>query len=468
MDDELDRQDPGHASAVLERRQRRDFQIDQCLSRTIRSFAARWLPLVPSRDRPGTDQVEEIIRDSWRSARKDMLKAVNRTSYRSALALYLFAQTPVPVGITEDEELDGISGLVCIQTALSQVQRLRERQRNHRSDTSAVPAWTGALASSPPTPSLTQAYLDFESRAYWAAVIWDTSNSLTLNLRTSLTSGMNGACSEPAWRLARAFLTGSFHPRTERWRTDGFDVSDDVASSIITAAAVCKLYVWKTITSLKEAFREGVEEESVLFVWKALLGAIEIFTTSVRPLLNNCERRLHFLDQVTRLCWYEVNMRYYLGILVLSSAVEAADRPDLLLQMAEARRDAEHESFNVLKFGMENTYTIYEPGGEYPATISRPDATPGEPVTASFVAIDPYPGHVVDSVLLMNKVIARKYRQGQIKDGAYSYLSSILLKALGQLPQSSKTVRAARENLQRSLHNVGAIPVTDTAAKGTG
>ncbi|KAI1075481.1 hypothetical protein F5B20DRAFT_573462 [Whalleya microplaca] len=443
LDDELDRHNQGHA----EQRQERDHQIDQTLRQTIRSFAARWLPLVSSRYHLATNQVDEVIRDSWRSARKDMLKVANRTSYRSALTLYLFAQTPIPVGISEDEELNGISGLMCIQSALLQVQRLRERQRSDVSTSADAPA-------SPTTsPSLTQAYLDFESRAYWAAVMWDTASSLTLNCRTSLTSGLNGGCSEPAWRLARSFIVGYLQPKTEFWRTSGFEVSDGVASQIITAAAVCKLYVWKNITSLKEALREGVAEENLLFVWGALLDSIEIFNTSIRPLLSSCERRLYFLDQLSLLGWYEVNLQYYLGILTLANTLETVGRSDLLSQMTDTREDAEYESFNVLKFGIENTYTI-RGFGEDLNTTSGLDPTNGlheEPITASLVAIDPYPNRVVDSVLLMNKVIICKYRQGKIKDGPYSYLSSILLKALGQLPQSSKTVQAAQKNLHRSL-----------------
>lgn len=464
MDEEIS---PGYTSE--ERRQQRGYQIDQSLRCAIQSFAAPWLPLVSERYHLASSQVEEIIRDSWRAARKDMLKVINRASYRSILTLYLFAQTPTPVGISEDEELDGISGSVCFQTALLQIQRLRERQRSCQYNGSEVSAWTGALTSSAPSANLTQAYLDFESRAYWAAVMWDTSSSLTLNFRTSLTSGLKGACSEPAWRLARSFLVGSFHPETEHWRTKCFEVSDEVASRVISAAAVGKLYVWKNIASLKEALREGVDEDSVLFAWNALLDAIDIFKTTIRPLLNNCERRLHFLNQVSRLSWYEVNSQYYLGILVLVDAIEAADRSDLLPGVTEARQDAERESFNVLKFGIESTYTIHGPG-EDSNTASKFDGTtdfPGRPITTSFVAIDPYPHHVVDSVLLMGKVIGRKYRQGKIKHGAYSYLSSTLLDALGQLPQSSKSVQAAREKLQQSLHKVDAVCITDAAVRAT-
>lgn len=470
MDDEMGRQNPGLASEIRERTRERDYQVDQSLSRAIRAFVARWLPLVPQRNHVATDQVQDVIRDSWRSARKDMLKAANRVSYRSALTLYLFSQIPIPVGISEDEELDGISGLVCIQAALLQVQKLRERQQSQQFSALGTPTWTDTIPHSTPGSSLTQAYLDFESRAYWAAVAWDTSSSLTLNLRTSLTSGLNGGCSEPAWRLARTFLVGSFQAKAEHWRTAGFEVSDGVASQIITAAAVCKVYVWKNITSLKEALREGVGEESVLFVWKALLDSIGIFQTSILPLLQKCKRRLHFLDQLSRLGWYNVNLQYNLGILVLIDAIETANRSDLLSEMTEARRNAEYDSFNVLKFGIDNTYTIYEPGEESDTTSGTNGAAPfhGEHITASFITIDPYPNHVVDSVLLMNRVISRKYRQCEIKHSAYSHLSSILLKALEELPQSSKAVQAAKENLKRSLDEVNAMRNTNETVRGVG
>ena len=375
-----------------------------------------------------------------------MLKVINRVSYRSIFTLYLFAQTPTPTGISEDEELDGISGSVCMQTALLQLQRLRERQGSYQINVSKTSTWT---ASSPST-SLTQDFLDLESRAYWTAVMWDTSCSLTSNFRTSLTSGLKGACAEPAWRLTRSFLVGSFHPETEDWRANGFEVCDDIASKVISAAAVSNLYIWKNIASLKEALREGVDEDSILFAWKALLDAIHIFKTSIRPLLDKCERRIHFLDQVCRLSWYEISIKYYLGILVLVDALEAADRNDLLPGVVEPKGNAEHESFNVLKFGLENTYTIYGPGEDSNIRLSAAGSTgfPEGMITASFVAIDPYPQYVVDVVLLMSKVTDRKYCQGKIKHETYTHLLFILRNALEQLPQSSGSVQAARESLQ--------------------
>jgi hypothetical protein len=403
--------------------------------------------LVSQNEQLTTSEFEETIRSSWRTARKDMLKVINRASYRSILTLYLFAQTPIPVGIPEHEELNGVSGSLCMHTALLQLQKLRQRQGSYQHNVSDM------SDGSTPNSTFTPEFLDLESRAYWAAVMWDTSSSFILNFRTSLTSGLRGACVEPAWRLTRSFLVGSYHPETEHWRTNGFDVTDEAAAKIISAAAVSTLYIWKNIASLKEALREGVEEDSVLFAWNALLDSIEIFKTSVRPLLNKCEKCIHFLDQMIKLNWYEVSIQYYLGILVLVDALEAADRTNLLPGVAEARDNAEHESFNVFKFGLENTYAICGPR-EVSKSASNVRGNVGrlkQTTSVSFVAIDPSPQYAVDSVLLLSKVINRKYGQGKIKHEIYSHLSSILVDALDQLPQSSRSVFAARESLHQSL-----------------
>ncbi|KAI8964567.1 hypothetical protein F5Y11DRAFT_315307 [Daldinia sp. FL1419] len=453
IDNTITCQASGSEPEIDRRRQQKNIQLNQSLKQVIRSFTVHWLPMVSHKNGLTKDQIEDLVRENWRRARKCMLKVVNFVSYRSALTLYIFAQTPIPVGISEDEESDGISGLVCIQTALLQIQRLRERNLSHSPRVSEISAWVDILASPASVPRPAQTYLDFEGRAYWAAVIWDTSNSLALNIRTSLTSGLNGACSEPTWRLTKAFLVDVLHSQKDYWHINSFDMSDGVAFRIITTTAVCTLYIWKNITSLKEALREGVDDEAVSFVWNAFLDAFDIFKTSIRPLLNDLQKRLLFLDQLVRLAWYEVNLQYNLGILMLSNALTLANRFDLLSQITEAQQDAEHESFNVLKFGLENTYTLYrsrkESGGTHSDVMVK---FPEEHTAVSLIAIDPYPNRVVDCILLMSKIISREYCQGRIKHENYSYLSSILLKALDELPQSAKTVQTARNDLKQTFH----------------
>ncbi|KAH6663216.1 hypothetical protein B0J14DRAFT_553190 [Halenospora varia] len=441
------------ALEALSQRDESNSQIEQSLRRAMLSFAAQWLPAVMQGTPSSPIRYEELIKERWRASRRDMLKVVNRTSYRSVLTLYLFGQTPVPLGISEEEEMDGISSVVCTQTALLQLQLLRERVRSCQFSSSGVPPWSSRVAGSTANPNLTQAFLDLENRAYWAAVTWDTSSSMTLTIRSSLTSGLKGACLEPAWRLARGFLVGSFHARSEDWRKKDFEVSDEIAFQIMSAAEVCRVYTWKTIASVKEALREGVEESDTLFSWNAFLDALDVFKTTIHPLLSACERRLHFLVQLERLNWYEVVLHYHLGILILADALETANCLYLLSQLTEAMLVAEQESFNVLKFGLESKYTIFGPREEScnALDVNVIAHSTGPSITTSFVAIDPYPDHVVVLVRLIKKAISRKYRQGNIKHEAYSYLSSTLLKALEQLPQSSKMVQSVQENLQESL-----------------
>ncbi|KUJ17915.1 uncharacterized protein LY89DRAFT_668128 [Mollisia scopiformis] len=383
-----------------------DAQIEQFLDRAIQAFAARWLPVTT----PKTPHLQEVIKKNWRALRRDMLRVINHPSYCSVLTLYLFGQTPVPAGVTSEEESDGISSAVCIQTALLHIQQLRHSCQ---------------FLNLPP------AFVELESRAYWAGVMWDTTNSLLLNIRSSLTSGLKGACLEPAWKLARGFLA-SFHSKTEIWQKKSFEASEEEAQQVISAANVCSVYTWKTIASVKEALREGVEESDLMFSWDAFLDALDVFKSTIRPLMSTCQKRLHFLGQVERLKWYHVVLEYYLGILLLVETIEGAGRQDLLSKIVETRTGAELESFNVLKFGLESRYTITE--------HSTGTELVGKQISVSFIAIDPYPTHVVALVQLMTKAIKRRYQQGDIKQEVHSYLSSTLLKVLEELPPNSCVV----------------------------
>ncbi|EXJ83352.1 hypothetical protein A1O1_06973 [Capronia coronata CBS 617.96] len=424
-------------------RQERDRQIDQSLRHAIRSFAARWLHLVPHA-KEALSSHEDIVRELWRATRRDMLKVINRVSYRSVLTLFLFGLTPIPVGISEEEEMDGLTGQICVQTALQQVQRLRERQRNYQFNGTKVSLGSDVFSSPAPTSTFTRSFLSSESRAYWAALIIDTSASLTLNFRSSLTSGLHGVHAESSWRVLK-MGTGSFHTRTQEWRQGTVPMTDDMVTQVIAAASAGNVYMLKMIAVLKEALREGYEDDKVAEAWTSCLKAMEIFKVTFRPLVNLCERRLPLLGEAERLNWYELMLHQHLGVLLLVDGVEAAERTDLLSQLREAQLDAERDLLDVIRIGLESTYTIRGPEGpmsgeETPAVLS-----------ASFVAVDPYPHHMVAAVQLMNKAVGREYKQGRITFETYKSLKQILLRTLEELPQTSKSVEATRRELGASV-----------------
>lgn len=453
-------------------------EIDESLHRATHAYAAPWLLSLSAARRSTIDidagHLEAFVRSSWHNTRRDMLRVVNRVSYRSALALYLFSQTPVPAGIPEDEEVDGINGVVCLQTALQQIQQLRLRLRSCQYYGCDVSAWSSGLmrASALPVTDFRPAFVDLESRAFWAAVTWDTASSVTLEFNSSLTTGLKGACAEPAWVLARAFLVKSFHARTEAWRATRFEMTDAIASEIISAAGICRTYLWRNVASVKEALREGVDDESVSVAWAALHDAVEVFRSTIEPLMRHCERQLHFLSQANRLNWYLMVLHHHLGILILVHALEAANRADLLTSIHEARLEAEHAILNVLDFGLKSAYTILAgPGTTHPSasllhepytpsslgtsSTSPPASSTTEPrLEISFIGIDPCPDHTLAAVQLTYMAIHRKYRQQTISREVHANLSHTLLRAVDQLPRGSKSVSTVRQNMQQMVHEI--------------
>lgn len=370
----------------IKRRQQNENDIEGAIQRASRAFAAHWLPLVAKTYHLPSTQIENTVRESWRSARREMLKVINRKSYRSVLTLYLFSQTPVPVGISEDEELDGLSGIVCLQTALSQLQGLRAQRSGPRTSTAALNHYFAA-------DRITPEYMDLENKAFWAAMTWHTFASLVLDSRTSLTSGLKGACSEPTWRLVKAFLAGSCVPRMARWHRENLDLSDQVVEEILTAATVCNTRIWKYIAPLKEALREGVHEGEVELPWRAWLEVIDIYVTSIRPLLDRCEGRLNLLNQCARLSLYQVNCQYSLGTLMFIDALETSAHSDRLQEISAVRQDAGPSAFKALKFGLDNAYTISK-AVEVNGSIDQPLPL----INTTLIGIDPRPRYTTACV----------------------------------------------------------------------
>ena len=288
-----------------------------------------------------------------------------------------------------------------------------------------------------------------ENRAYWAAITWDVVNALGSDTRTSLTAGLNGACAEPAWQLTRAFLFSSFVPAAKLWLANGFEVDDASASQVIGAASVCQVFTWKMVTSLKEALREGVNEETVLWVWESLLETLAMFRKWIRPLLTLCEKHIHFLNQENRFGWFETGLNYYVGMMVLFEVLEVAKRSDFVRHLIEVREEMEHETFAILKFGTENTFHI-SGCGQHPAADGT-SAVPAEPINISFVSLYGFPHHLVTLTRLLFGTILQRYQKAELSDGVFSHLSSIIVATLEKLPDGSKVVKSARQDLQRLM-----------------
>ena len=285
----------------------RDHRISQSLQSTIAAFSARWLPITSPMLPLPEAQIDtlDLVQKLWRYARRNMLKVINLPTYRSMLTLFLFALTPIPTGISEEEEVDGISGQACLQVALQQIQILRARQKNLQFNGAKVsPSARPRAVSISPNTVGTSGFINAESIAYWAALTFDTSASLTLNCKSLLSSGLFGLEAEAPWRLVRT-CGKMFSEVTEHWQPGSLAMSDERANQIIAAGAAWKLLVWKLTAVFKEALREGHDESEVSRAYTAVVDAIQQFNSTYRHHMEACQRRMQFLNQQTKLRWCE-------------------------------------------------------------------------------------------------------------------------------------------------------------------
>ena len=294
----------GQANDFAQQDSERDRQIQQSLHSTIEAFAARWLPLT-THTASHLDSHLNLVQALWRHARRDMLKVINRPSYRSMISLFLFALTPIPAGISEEEEADGISGQSCVHAALQQIQTLRARQRNLQFSGSKVSPSSmkvQALCTTPESTIGTPGFINAESTAYWTALTFDTSASLTLNCRSLLSSGLFGFEAELPWRLMRT-TSKMFDETARSWGPGPFETTDERANQIVAAGASWKLLGWKLTAIFKEALRDGHNEPEVRKAYAAVIDSIKQFNTIYRPRLDICQKRMPFLGQKTKLRW---------------------------------------------------------------------------------------------------------------------------------------------------------------------
>lgn len=431
------------------------------MDRSIQAFSARWLSiLIPE---GGDENQDTVVQQLWRRARRDMLQAINKPSYSSMLSLFIFALTPIPTGISESEELDGISGQVCIHAALQHIQMLRARQRNLQFSGSKVfPCSQDTLADSPPMSPPTTEYITAESKAFWAALTFDTSASLTLNCRSLLSAGLFGFEEESSWRLVRA---GSkiFYETVKEWTANKhMKITDDMANEIISTSTAWKLLTWKLVAVFKEALRDGHDESEINSTFVKIVSSIKEFDTVYRPPLLSCKDRMPFLSERVRFRWCKLSiagkscrsksmdlkmtnfsadsmmLHYHLCILLLVDILEASHYFSLLEEIQDAAGVAENAVMNTLEFGLRNLYTIQVDIGDYPSVV-RGKAVP-------ILAFDPYPHHVVACVRLIGKAIERDLQAGKLSPPAYQSVHETLRQVLEQLPGTSKSVQAARSS----------------------
>lgn len=285
-------------------------RLGEPLLNAVNAFSSRWLRL--SLSGTGSASIgacEQMTRTLWRTARTDMLRVMNRPSYRSVLALFLFGLTPVPRGISEDEELSGLSGQTSLQAALQMQQTLRTRPRTWQFSMSEPLINRNSACMENRSDFLTDdRFLDAESYAYWTGFIFDTTTSLTLDRQPILCAGLLGINAEATFELIkrRSLL---FQVDMKTWLESEAQLVDESGMTVIAAAALWKIYTYKRIAVFKEALRDGHRDTTVMEAFTEVLTAMEDFKRAYRPSLDVLEKKLQFLSRKTRYEWCECSLK---------------------------------------------------------------------------------------------------------------------------------------------------------------
>ena len=272
-------------------------QLDLSLVKAIHCFSARWLHLgeISGLHYPQHSCHDSLVRHFWRTARKDMLKVINKNSYRSALTLLIFGLTPTPSGLEKGEEADGLTGRTCMRLGLEMLRQLRVQLSDSQFYSSKIlRSIKDGLWNSMAKDGYEAEFISMESAAYAAGMIFDNDLPLIETCRFSLSAGLLGFESEPIFGLFKPQAC-IFHDATETWRRDGFDVSNENVSRIVLATATWTYYFWKLVAIFKEALREGYDEKIVATNYSEVLDSIQKFKITFRPLMDTCEQRLQFL-----------------------------------------------------------------------------------------------------------------------------------------------------------------------------
>ncbi|RFU77470.1 hypothetical protein TARUN_4773 [Trichoderma arundinaceum] len=418
-----------------------DRAVRLALISSVHAFSLRWLPLVTDNSAIDYQQLMSLGDRLWHNARTKVMAVFDKLSYQTVLAMYLFGLTPIYEGAFLEVGNAHTAGEVSIDMALRQIHRLRVKRQDLKFSGTGVSLLVGGSQQEVGSShkSVNEDFIHAENMMYWAGVVFDTSAAMTRGSPSILCSGVFGFEEEPVFRLMKARVE-LFHESTEEWRRNGFAPTSHTTLYIVHRASTWKGYVWKVIGALREAINNGYEE-SIIVKLRTLLGeALNLFDRTFKPLLIACERHILFLNKEARLCYYLLQLHYYMGLLLLCNLVSSIDRVDIVPNFESVRRESVHAIFSTISFGLSCQVSFN--GGESQQRNGN---------LCSLISSDPYPHHILASLQLAADVLLIYLERDEIAHDAFESCCRIVFDALDQMPQCLVSVQKVKKLLYDKL-----------------
>ncbi|KAL6837254.1 hypothetical protein V8C40DRAFT_229556 [Trichoderma camerunense] len=416
---------------------RGDRAVQLALISAVHSFSFRWLPLVTDTAGDG-QQLLRLGEHLWTNAKSRIMSVFDKLSYQTALALYLFGLTPIPKGASVDVENAHSAGEVSIDMALRQIHRLRVKRRDIRFSGTGLSI--GRSDGENPTNHnpVNEDFIHAENMMYWAGVVFDTSSAMTRGCPSILCSGVFGFEEEPVFRLMKARVQ-LFHESTESWRQNGFVPTSHATLYVVHRASTWKGYVWKIIGALREAINHGYGEAVITRLKTLIAEALDRFDRTFKPLLAACEKHILFFSKDARLCYYLLQLHYYMGLLLLCSLAVTTERTDIVPMFDAVRRESVHTIFSTISFGLSCQVALSQ------------DESQRSRKRFSLINLDPYPHHILASLQLATYVLLDYLKRDEITQDAFDNFCRIVFDALDEIPQCIQSVQRVKKLLYETL-----------------
>lgn len=281
------------------------------------AYAVRWLSLGGNTDDPNSVQARktlkrELSENLWRQARQNIYPAMSKPTYRSILALYLFAIVPS----SSIDEGNGIKTL-CFDAALNHHTYLLSNAPNTlaRADPIAKllapEVYPRAANSQSHLPSDQQLGSDDEFKVkadimYWFGIILDTTRALTRCRPSIMLPGRSGE--GKVWSTIRK-QTDVFEQEHRALHNVRAPLDDSKVIVILQHAFAFKVLVWAAIIRVQDAIYHQVSETTLDEALEAVRRDSNRFEEVFEPLLSLCQRDFIYLSRSAQMSYSKSHMK---------------------------------------------------------------------------------------------------------------------------------------------------------------
>ncbi|ETN40865.1 uncharacterized protein HMPREF1541_05145 [Cyphellophora europaea CBS 101466] len=405
-----------------------DTYVNQALMSAVHAFSSRWLPAGFFNTTGSDDQAarRRFMQTLWDQAHADVLCVLTLPCYRSILALYLFAITPL-VG---SSAMHPVSQM-CYETSLRHYLQLRLESRISLPD----------VGPNQHVPNSTDRdELDhLEDSAYWFGIVCDVSRSLLRCQPPIVLSGPSAHAR--VWQLVSRQVE-DFAAQSISMHTSKDILDDATVLQILQMGSSCKTMCWAAITDVQDTlFYERTSlsfQQSLSFC----LDMLQQFEAIFLPLLDKCARDFLLLSDKSRLGYVWLVLHFNLGVLILADTLVAGSVAltlDNQVSIDEHRLASTRAVVNVINLVRQlDSFNMDQP---------------------SLLLRDPYPEHASNCLNRAAKSVLGLVQAATITADAAAIFASALLQGLQIISQISFSASEALPTLLNLLHDNG-IPVS--------